>query len=206
MVKSKNKSKGPRSQAEKKPTEREKKPEYVIQISEPKETRKDILEALRSLIMFMQGYEKFRTIQQEKLATFRQLSKQVKELDRLINQRLTNHLPFGDLKPIKGKKMEEEMEKPELPEAEPQPALPKEMEAPEGLNRLESELQEIENRTNAAEVKASVTGEIDQDEIDYIVALKWEKRLANCADNPKQLSPTSHLNELPPPPRAWYLF
>jgi hypothetical protein len=32
--------------------------------------------------------------------------------------------------------------------------------------------EEIENRTNAAEVKASVTGEIDQDEIDYIVALK----------------------------------
>lgn len=126
--------------------QKEKKPEYVIQISEPKATRKDILEALRELILFMQGYEKFRAIQQEKVATFKLLNKQVKELDRLINQKLSGYLPQGDLKPIKGKKAEEELIKPEPPEEESEPALPNEIEAPEGLNRLESELQEIESQ------------------------------------------------------------
>lgn len=125
---------------------REKKPEYVIQISEPQATRKDLLEALRTLIIFMQGYEKFRAIQQEKIATFKLLNKQVKELDRLVNQRLAHYLPLGELKPIKAKKEEEEISKPEVQEAEPEPALSPEIEAPEGLNRLESELQEIESR------------------------------------------------------------
>ena len=35
----------------------EKEPEYMIQISDPKMLRKDLLESLREVIIFMQGYE-----------------------------------------------------------------------------------------------------------------------------------------------------
>ena len=43
-----------------KPIAREKEPEYVVNISDPKGLRKDILETLREVIIFMQSYEKFR--------------------------------------------------------------------------------------------------------------------------------------------------
>ncbi len=61
-------------------------PNFMIQVSEPKILRKDVLEALRDVIIFMQGYEKFRKIQEEKIATFAQLRDDVKELTSLMDR------------------------------------------------------------------------------------------------------------------------
>ena len=91
----------PRAKAQPK---REKEPDYVIQIHDPKMVRKDILESLREVIIFMQGYEKFKRIQEEKVMTIALLKDQVKELNNLVNHQLKKYLPVGKLKPtIKGR-------------------------------------------------------------------------------------------------------
>ena len=79
---------------------RVKEPDYVIQIHDPKVVRKDILESLREVIIFMQGYEKFRRVQEEKIATIALLKEQVKELNLLVGHELRKYLPVGKLKPV----------------------------------------------------------------------------------------------------------
>lgn len=79
---------------------RVKEPDYVIQIHDPKMVRKDILESLREVIIFMQGYEKFRRVQEEKIATIALLKEQVKELNLLVGHELRKYLPVGKLKPV----------------------------------------------------------------------------------------------------------
>lgn len=92
----------------------ERSPEYMIQVSDPKMLRKDILESLREVIIFMQGYEKFRKIQEEKVALFSSLKIKVRELNSLIDNKLRNYLPKGNLKPVV------EEEKPLLESEEPE--------------------------------------------------------------------------------------
>ncbi len=89
----------PRTRAKPQP-KREKEPDYVIQIHDPKMVRKDILESLREVIIFMQGYEKFKKIQEEKVITISLLKEQVKELNNMVNHELRKYLPIGKLKPI----------------------------------------------------------------------------------------------------------
>ena len=62
--------------------------------------RKDILESLREVIIFMQGYEKFKQVQEEKVATIALLKEQVAELSTLVTHELKKYLPIGKLKPI----------------------------------------------------------------------------------------------------------
>jgi hypothetical protein len=76
----------------------EKGPEYMIQISDPKMLRKDLLESLREVIIFMQGYEKFRKIQEEKVNLFNGLKTSVRELNSLIDVKLRSYMPRGKLK------------------------------------------------------------------------------------------------------------
>ena len=63
---------------------KEKEPSYVVQVNDPKMLRRDILESLREIIIFMQGYERFRKIQEEKVALFSALKKDVRELNGFI--------------------------------------------------------------------------------------------------------------------------
>src|SRR3990167_9497142 len=69
----------------------------MIQLHEPKNLRKDILEGLREIIIFMQGYEAFRMIQEEKVRTFAQLRDDVKSLNSLMDNKLRRYLPKGKL-------------------------------------------------------------------------------------------------------------
>ncbi len=78
----------------------EKDPEYMVQVSEPSMLRKDLLESVREVIIFMQGYEKFRAIQEEKVKTFTALRADIKELVEMVDQ-LKRLVPKGNLKPIK---------------------------------------------------------------------------------------------------------
>jgi len=61
-----------------------KEPEYMIQVNDPTMVRKDLLESLRETIIFMQGYETIRKIQEEKVALFTQLKLDVNELNNLV--------------------------------------------------------------------------------------------------------------------------
>src|SRR3989344_2575606 len=69
----------------------------MVQVSDPKNVRKDLLEALREIIIFMQGYEAFRKIQEEKIAVFVQLRDDVKVLNNLVDNKLRRLLPKGKL-------------------------------------------------------------------------------------------------------------
>lgn len=132
-------------------TKREKGLNFMIQVEEPKNLRKDILEALREIIIFMQGYESFVKIQEEKILAFSKLHRESRELNNLIDNKLRQYLPKGKLKGISPQKTEKE----EAPIEIKKPAiLPKEFIPPvqeaepekNELDRLESQLQDIENR------------------------------------------------------------
>ncbi len=126
----------------------EKEPEYMVQVSDPKVLRKDLLETLREIILFMQGYEKFRKLQEEKVATFAALKSDVKELNVLINHRLRKYLPKGKLKSIKEEAPgmpPEEQEEAERSRVRPTSSgreAPKKTE----LDELEVQLRDIENQ------------------------------------------------------------
>ena len=123
-----------------------KEPEYTVQISDPKMLRKDILESLREVIIFMQGYDKFRKIQEEKVILFNRLKLEVKELNSL-NHKLSKHLPKGKLAPVKEKVLFNEItikKEEEKAILEDLPKPPKVED--EGLDVLESQLSEIEEQ------------------------------------------------------------
>lgn len=125
----------------------------MVQVNEPKNLRKDILEGLREIIIFMQGYESFRKIQEEKVKTFAQLRDDVKVLNNLIDTKLRRYLPKGKLagmvrKPMPKREVTEKQER-EMPKEQPARSMPKpepvKEEASE-LDELEVQLREIEGR------------------------------------------------------------
>lgn len=127
----------------------EKEPSYMIQIGDPKTARKNILEGLREVIIFMQSYEKFKQIQQAKVATFAQLENDVKAINSLIENKLRNYIPKGRLKLISAEKEQEEKEEvsaqpePKRTYSPPKPAIKK---TGSELDELESQLKDIESQ------------------------------------------------------------
>ena len=122
---------------------KQKEPEYTVQISDPQMLRKDILEALREVILFMQGYEKFRKIQAEKVAAFHTLAAQLKSLRSLIDSKLQRYLPKGKLHPLR-KVNTSPMEEQHQQEAEV--VVEEEKAPPTELDELESQLRDIESQ------------------------------------------------------------
>ena len=133
---------------------REKEPPYMVQIGDPKMLRKDLLESLRDIIIFMQGYEKFRKIQEEKLATFATLRSDLKEINSLVDNKLKHYFPKGKLKALSESKQlkekEREMAAPVETAALVQPAPKIQSSAPpvskSELDELESQLKDIESQ------------------------------------------------------------
>ena len=80
-----------------KSTKKEREPEYMVQVHEPANLRKNVLESLREIIIFMQSYEKFRQIQEEKVAIFNELKEDIKQLSILLDHKLKRHFPKGKL-------------------------------------------------------------------------------------------------------------
>ena len=123
----------------------------MVQINDPKNVRKDLLEALREIIIFMQGYEAFLKIQEEKIAVFGELRDDVKSLNSLVDSKLRRMLPKGKLAGIKKMPKVEtpKEEQEEMPAPRPQPKVVSKS-APQqedgDLDELESQLREIESR------------------------------------------------------------
>ena len=133
------------------PKSTEKIPEYMIQVSDPKMLRKDILESLREVIIFMQGYEKFRKIQEEKVALFSRLKVSVRELNSLIEHKLRSYLPRGKLKPLTEIRTTQDMGNENNVEIVPdsKKMVPEEME--EEPERPKRDLAELEEQLNEIE-------------------------------------------------------
>jgi len=138
---------------------KEKEPQYTVQINDPGSLRKDLLESLREIIIFMQTYDNFRKIQEEKVATFNQLKMDIKELNLLIDNKLRGRLPRGNLKPVNKKAEMDEMTKEALKQELPVPkpvaapvSAPKPAPEPmiqnshNELEELEQQLKDIENQ------------------------------------------------------------
>ncbi|MBS3124044.1 hypothetical protein J4437_05420 [Candidatus Woesearchaeota archaeon] len=131
----------------------QKEPEYMVQLSDPKSLRKELLECLREVIIFMQGYEKFRKIQEEKVSMFHALRQEVKILQNLIDHKLRRSLPKGKLHSVLPKAavqkqdemevVEEEVKMPVVVEAE---EAKEETHPANELEELESQLKEIEEQ------------------------------------------------------------
>ncbi len=98
----------------------EKEPEYMIQVGDPKMLRKDLLESLREVIIFMQGYETFRKIQEEKVTLFTTLKSQVKEINSMVDNKLKKYVPKGKLRGLSERQIHSE----EQPEEETLPGEP----------------------------------------------------------------------------------
>jgi hypothetical protein len=130
-------------------------PEYMVQLGDPKMLRKDILESLREVIIFMQGYEKFRKIQEEKVALFNKLKMDLKEVHSLIDNKVRKFLPKGKLAAIDPLSIVDSHEEPKIvtqaPLEEVTPTTnesqgPAPMQANTELDELESQLKDIEGQ------------------------------------------------------------
>ncbi|MBU0469904.1 MAG: hypothetical protein KKA62_05735 [Nanoarchaeota archaeon] len=124
---------------------------FMVQLSDPKNLRKDILESLREVIIFMQGYETFLRIQEEKVSAITKLRSEIKDLNDLINVKLRRYVPKGKLKGVISKQpkakepgrvvsTETSEEKPVMA---PPPFMKKEVNE---LDDLELQLHDIESR------------------------------------------------------------
>ncbi len=124
-------------------------PAYTVQIADPISLRRDLLESLREIIIFIQGYEKFRKLQEEKVATFAQLKADVKDLNSLLEYQLRRHFPKGKLgATVQRPELVKKEESQKVMAAKPVAIKAKgEEKTPlSELDELETQLKDIENQ------------------------------------------------------------
>ena len=119
---------------------RELEPSYMVRVPDPTTVRRDILESLREIILFMQAYEHFSNIQEEKKAIMDDVKGQVKEISRIINTDLKAKLPRGKLKALHDKYRVRE-----TPAKKAVPRPKREVES-NSLDNLENQLRDIERQ------------------------------------------------------------
>lgn len=138
-----------------KQVQEDKGPEYMVQINDPKMLRKDVLESLREVIIFMQGYDKFRRIQEEKVALFSALKADIRELNNMLDNKLRKYLPQGKLRGLVKPALSELREETSEEEAKVEIVAeePKKTKAPAeekvhvgNLDELEAQLRDIEQQ------------------------------------------------------------
>ncbi len=134
-------------------------PQYMVQVNEPKMVRRDVLESLRDIILFMQGYEKFRKVQEEKVILFTRLKAQVKELSMILQNKIYLYFPKGQLQAVTppGETEEETDEEPEqeikAPPLKPVRTMPQKVVGTprDDLEDLEMQLKDIEKQLQGIE-------------------------------------------------------
>ena len=136
----------------KKRVAKEKDPSFMIHVGDPKTIRKDILESLREVIVFMQGNETFKKIQEEKVNTIADLKENIKEINSLLNTKLRKLLPKGKLNHLTEKEHHEsqvpegnKVEPTPKPSFQPRTARPAKSTGHE-LTDLENQLRDIETQ------------------------------------------------------------
>jgi hypothetical protein len=136
-----------------KSTKKEREPEYMVQVHEPANLRKNVLESLREIIIFMQSYEKFRQIQEEKVAIFNELKDDIKQLSTLLDHKLKRHFPKGKLSVATQRREVPRITVPENVDEDVEETMetPRAVSAPVShpiteLDELESQLRDIEGQ------------------------------------------------------------
>ena len=115
-----------------------------MEVREPEEVRRDILESLKEIVESLQRFEKFKDTRKDKIDRINKLRKIVKDTNTLVLN-LKKSLPETKIRAVKAisktaeKKKTSYREKKELTEKKPLTELQK----------LESELSEIEGKLSS---------------------------------------------------------
>ena len=120
---------------------------FFVQIPEPSEVRRNILETLKEILSTMQKFEKFREIRHKKLENIHKLRTGLRQANKMIGD-LKSKLPQTDLKAVvlkEPKPQTEKVPKQKTDSVQKQEPKPKKKELTE-LERLESELSAIEGK------------------------------------------------------------
>ena len=112
---------------------------FFVQIREPSEVRRSILESLKEILEMLQRFEKFRHIRHEKLVKIQKLRGLMKDANRLMGE-LKAKLPQTSLKGAVAR----EDSKPKKPAKKREEQHPKKGKSE--LERLEEELSAIEGK------------------------------------------------------------
>lgn len=123
--------------------EKESKDMFFVEVKNPNEVKRSILESMKSIVESLHGFEKFKAIRKDKIDKINKLKKTVKELNKLISN-LKSILPESSLRVRESK----------VParKAIPKSKSPKEkLQAAENpptteLEKLESQLSQIEGK------------------------------------------------------------
>lgn len=126
----------------------DKDPNFMVQLNEPRMLRKDLLESIREIIIFMQGYEKFRKIQEDKVTLFTQLKTDIRVLGSLVDDKLHKYLPKGKLKAVQADKIQS---RPFERNEEPLTVSKTNIVASTPSSSPHSELEELENQLKGIE-------------------------------------------------------
>ena len=123
---------------------KEEKDIFYVEVREPNEVRRNILESLKDIVESLKRFEKFKEAGKEKIHNINKLRGDIKELNKLVTN-LKNALPESKLRDIKikpvlseGKKTKKRKHKKKEEVEEKRPA--------KELERLESELGSIEEK------------------------------------------------------------
>lgn len=132
-----------------------KEPSFMIQVGDAKVLRRDILESLREIIIFMQGYETFKKVQEEKNLAFVELREHLRQINGLVNNHLSKYLPKGKLRGLVDAIPSEDEVLPKkiivpivapAPKVEAPKVAPAKVEPLSQLEELESQLKDIEKQ------------------------------------------------------------
>ncbi|MBW2975916.1 hypothetical protein KY347_00560 [Candidatus Woesearchaeota archaeon] len=120
-----------------------------VEVNNPQEVRRDVLEPLKDIVEGLERFEKFKEVRANKVKIINNLRKNIKGISKLVSN-LKSSLPKTNIKAVKAiehrlpeKKKIPVVEKKEIPQEEPKPQSVTE------LQKLEAELKEIENKLGA---------------------------------------------------------
>ncbi len=113
---------------------------FFVQIREPSEVRRSILESLKEILEMLRRFEKLRHIRHEKIARIQKLRALIKESNKLIGE-LKAKLPQTSLK---GAVIKEAAKQPKKTARKKEEHHPKKEKSE--LERLEAELSAIEGK------------------------------------------------------------
>ena len=117
-----------------------------VEVREPSEVRRNILESLKNIVETLQRFERFKHIRKEKIRSINKLSSDLKGINKMISD-LKSAIPETKLREIKIKSILKEEEKPKKKKHGKRHKEAEEKQKPlTEVDRLESELGAIEEK------------------------------------------------------------
>ncbi len=113
---------------------------FFVQIREPSEVRRNILESLKEILEMLQRFEKFKHIRHDKLMKIQKLRVLMRDTNKLMGE-LKTKLPQTSLRGVAVKET-----KPTKKPAKKRESQPQQEKKKTELERLQTELSAIENK------------------------------------------------------------